>query len=107
MSYGELSTVPPGQTMATTEVRSFGIDMTNLLASIPNSSISGVSTALQDVTIDLPVALVDVPTVFGNVVTQPVRGSALTVGHNYELRVTFTAAPLSVLTVVLEIGVPL
>ena len=70
-------------------------------------SVTVPSSTLVDTTTDQTVSLQDAPSVSGNVVTQIVRGSALTANHVYQLIVTYTAAANTVLTTVTVINVPI
>ena len=95
--YGDLATDPPEVTQATAENVPWAVDLTNALPS--GGSVSAVATTLTDLTLNgKTVTLADPAVVAGNVVTQIVRGSVLTVGHSYLLQITYTAAANTVLT---------
>lgn len=100
----ELSTVPATVEMATTDVVPVEVDMTAQLPSGGSVTSPVCTLTAADGT---AVILADDPVVAGNVVTQTVRGSALTAGQIYRLRIAYTAAVGVTFTTVTGIVVPL
>lgn len=97
-----IKTNPYVVTMATTDELPYGIDMTGALTNIAGGSVSGAASSLVDLGTRQSISLGS-PVTVGNVVTQSVLGSALIAGHNYLLRITFTAATGTIVTVETEI----
>lgn len=89
---GDIVYTTPARFEVTTleSVKTPGWDTTNYLvgAETPTSPV----VVCWDQTANALVTLTDSPSVTGNVIVQPVRGSALTARHLYLLRVTFTAS---------------
>lgn len=106
VSLGPLATDPAGVTQALAETVPWGIDMTKALTNVSGGTVTSPSSVLTDLTADKTVTLADSPTVSGNIVTQIVRGSVLTLNHTYRLEVTFTAASNTILSTITTITVP-
>lgn len=99
----EISTDPAAIHMATTDVLPLEVDMTAQLPA--GGSVGTPACTLTDRADGTVVTLADEPVVAGNVVTQPIRGSALTARHVYQLRVVYAASESVTLTTVTEIVV--
>ena len=85
--FSPLNTDPPSFQMAVTEEWPLGLDFTDDLG--PGDAVTEpIETTLYDTTAGALVTLADSPTIFENTVVQIVRGSALTLGHNYRLEAT-------------------
>lgn len=99
-----LRVLPYDFTMATTEKLPLGFDATSLLG--PGDVITDVVSVLTDTNTGKVVALVDDPTIDGNVVIQPVDGTVLDASHTYSLNVTFSANASTTWTMTQKLTVP-
>ena len=87
-------TSPNTVDVLTGEILPIAVDFARLLASGQTATVP--TSSLTDLTTGAAVTLADQPTVSGTVLTQIVRGAALTAGHNYRLVVGVTAATTTV-----------